>query len=39
MTLCGCKTFQKKANDQPIAICEVKLNYFHIYVHSHCQKE
>jgi hypothetical protein len=34
----GCKSFQK-ANDQPIAACEEKLNYFHIYVHSHYQKE
>jgi hypothetical protein len=36
--VCGCKSFQK-ANDQPIAVCEDKLNYLHIYVHSHYQKE
>jgi hypothetical protein len=35
--VCGCKSFQK-ANDQPIAVCEDKLNYLHIYVHSHYQK-
>jgi hypothetical protein len=26
-------------NDQPIAVCEDKFNYLHIYVHSHYQKE
>jgi hypothetical protein len=24
---------------QRIVVCEVKLNYLHIYVHSHYQKE
>jgi hypothetical protein len=31
--MCGCKSFQK-ANDQPIAVCEVKLNYLHIYMYT-----
>jgi hypothetical protein len=38
LCVCGCKSFQK-ANDQPIAVCEDKLNYIHIYVHNHYQKE
>jgi hypothetical protein len=29
----------KKVKDQPLAVCEVRLNYLHIYVHSHYQKE
>jgi hypothetical protein len=29
----------KKDKYQPITACEVKLNYLHIYVHSHYQKE
>jgi hypothetical protein len=33
------KTILKGYICQPIAVCEVKLNYFHIYVHSRYQKE
>jgi hypothetical protein len=29
----------KKDKYQPIAVCEVKFNYLHIYVHSHYQKD
>jgi hypothetical protein len=39
MTLGVMRFFLKKDKYQPIAVCEVKLNYLHIYVHSHYQKE
>jgi hypothetical protein len=39
MTLCVMKIIFLKNKYQPIAVCEVKLNYLHIYVHSHYQKE
>jgi hypothetical protein len=29
----------KKINTNPLLIVQLKLNYFHIYVHSHYQKE
>jgi hypothetical protein len=39
MTLSVGKSYYKGKCDQPIAVCGVKLNYMHIYVDSHYQKE
>jgi hypothetical protein len=33
------KNNYKRNKYQPLAVCEVKLNYLHIYVHNHYQKE
>jgi hypothetical protein len=38
MTLCVGKSYYKAECFQPIAVCKVKLNYFHIFVHSYYQK-
>jgi hypothetical protein len=37
--LVGDENHFKKDKYQPITICEVKLNYLHIYVHRHYQNE
>jgi hypothetical protein len=37
--LCVVANHVKKLNVPPTTVCEVELNYLHIYVHSHYQKE
>jgi hypothetical protein len=35
--VCGSNHF-KRANYPPTTVCEVELNYLHIFVHSHYKK-
>jgi hypothetical protein len=37
--VCVCVNPNKKLNVTNPSVCEFNLNYFHIYVHSHYQKE